>query len=276
MADGKKERKYYWLKLPRNFFSKHYILMLMAEPQGKELVLFYIRLLTESIDHEGQLRYSESIPYTPESLAALTGFPLHTVTEALRLFAEMELVATEADGTLLLPKCLEMIGSESESTQRVRDYRKRKKEEQERAGNAAQKPPERPKQEKPKKSEGGKKEPPALPYKEVVDYLNQKVGSKYKHTTKSTQRIISGRFKEGFTLDDFKAVIDTKAAQWMGDKKMAAFLRPETLFAASHFESYLNEAGQRVPAERKHPGISERLAAETDNSLAEGDFGEFN
>lgn len=112
-------------------------------------------------------------------------------------------------------------------------------------------------------------ETPAVhPYKEIIDYLNEKTNSHYKHTTKATQRIINGRLSENFTVDDFKRVIDIKAEQWLDDKKMQAYLRPETLFAASHFESYLNEARQTVK-ESKHPGISEMMARETDAEIGE-------
>lgn len=106
------------------------------------------------------------------------------------------------------------------------------------------------------------------PYKEIIDYLNEKTNSHYRHTTKATQRIINGRLSENFTVDDFKRVIDIKAEQWLNDKKMQAYLRPETLFAASHFESYLNEARQTVK-ESKHPGISEMMARETDAEIGE-------
>ena len=43
---------------------------------------------------------------------------------------------------------------------------------------------------------------------------------------------------DGFTVDDFKAVIDKKAKEWKGTE-MAQYLRPETLFGTK-FESYLN------------------------------------
>lgn len=55
------EKKYYWLKLPRNFFGKHYIKILRAKENGELLVLFYMWMLTEAIDHEGRLRYSEDM-----------------------------------------------------------------------------------------------------------------------------------------------------------------------------------------------------------------------
>ena len=74
---------------------------------------------------------------------------------------------------------------------------------------------------------------------QVVDYLNQVTGSKYKASTDATKRHIKARLNDGYGFDDFKAVIDKKAAQWMGGD-MEKYLRPETLFG-SKFESYLNE-----------------------------------
>lgn len=120
------EKKYYWLKLPRNFFGKHYIKILRAKENGELLVLFYMWMLTEAIDHEGRLRYSEDIPYDEEMLAEASGFALHIVTQALQQFTKLQLVIAESDGTLFMPKSIEMIGSESASAQRVREYRERK------------------------------------------------------------------------------------------------------------------------------------------------------
>jgi uncharacterized phage protein (TIGR02220 family) len=74
---------------------------------------------------------------------------------------------------------------------------------------------------------------------EIIDYLNQKTGKKYRHS-KAHLTVIAARLKEGFTLDDCKRVIDTKTAQWLNDEK-EKYLRPETLFRPSKFEGYLNE-----------------------------------
>ena len=81
---------------------------------------------------------------------------------------------------------------------------------------------------------------PTVPYQQVVDYLNEKTGKQYKHTTKKTQSLIKARTKEGFNLDDFKQVIDNMSSQWMNDSKMNQYLRPETLFGTK-FEGYLNQ-----------------------------------
>ena len=74
--------------------------------------------------------------------------------------------------------------------------------------------------------------------KEVIDYLNSKAGTKYRYSETSL-RHIRARLNETYSVDDCKAVIDKKAAEWMGDAKLQQYLRPETLFG-SKFESYLN------------------------------------
>lgn len=81
--------------------------------------------------------------------------------------------------------------------------------------------------------------------KEVIDYLNQKAGTKYRSTTAATKRLVGARLKEGFTVDDCKKVIDNKVADWLNDEKMKNYLRPNTLFQASKFESYLNETPKK-------------------------------
>lgn len=76
--------------------------------------------------------------------------------------------------------------------------------------------------------------------RQIVTYLNHKTGKNFKHTTKQTRSLINARIAEGFTVDDFHRVIDNKVAEWARDPKMAAYLRPETLFGAK-FEGYLQQ-----------------------------------
>ncbi|WP_432371446.1 conserved phage C-terminal domain-containing protein [Staphylococcus chromogenes] len=79
----------------------------------------------------------------------------------------------------------------------------------------------------------------AYPYRDVIDYLNQQTGKHYKSTTKKNQTVIRARSDEGFTLNDFKQVIDNKVSEWKGTD-MEKYLRPETLFGTK-FEGYLNQ-----------------------------------
>ena len=76
---------------------------------------------------------------------------------------------------------------------------------------------------------------------QVVEYLNEAAGTRYRTTSGKTVSHIHARINEGFSLDDFKTVIDSKVSAWINDEKMKAYIRPETLFGTK-FESYLNAA----------------------------------
>lgn len=90
-----------------------------------------------------------------------------------------------------------------------------------------------------------KSEQHTIPYKEICDYLNTRTNSNYRSTTKKTKDLIKARFNEGFTLEDFKIVIDKKTIDWLKDKEMNKYLRPETLFGPK-FESYLNQPVKEI------------------------------
>ena len=87
---------------------------------------------------------------------------------------------------------------------------------------------------------------------EIIEYLNLKTGSKFKPTTKPYVQAIRSRLKEGYTVDDFKTVIDKKCREWKGTK-LEKYLTPKTLFAPSHFDTYLNsnEMAVMTDTERK-------------------------
>ena len=85
---------------------------------------------------------------------------------------------------------------------------------------------------------------------QIVDYLNKCAGTSFSSDTGDTASLISARLNEGYTLSDFKRVIDKKCAEWLGDNRMRAFLRPSTLFG-SKFENYLNSAA--VVTDRSSP-----------------------
>ncbi len=98
-----------------------------------------------------------------------------------------------------------------------------------------------------KRNNGSAKAEPKAIHKEVIDYLNDKIGARYKASSDVSKRLIDARVKEGYKLDDFKQVIDNKVATWAQDQKMSKYLRPQTLFGTK-FESYLNERTPSVPA----------------------------
>ncbi|MBG9657194.1 conserved phage C-terminal domain-containing protein [Cytobacillus firmus] len=79
-----------------------------------------------------------------------------------------------------------------------------------------------------------------IPYAEVIEYLNSQTHTAYRTSSKKTKKLIRARWLEGFSLEDFKKVIDLNAEEWLHDPYWRKFLRPETLFG-TRFESYLNQ-----------------------------------
>ena len=82
-------------------------------------------------------------------------------------------------------------------------------------------------------------------YSLVIDYLNSKANTKFRASTKNTQSYINARVREGYKLEDFIIVIDTKCSNWLGTE-WERYLRPATLFGTK-FENYLNEANKKAP-----------------------------
>lgn len=76
-------------------------------------------------------------------------------------------------------------------------------------------------------------------YKEIIEYLNSKLGSNYKYTTNKTKSLIKARLNEGFNKNDFFKVIDNKVKDWKGTD-FEKYIRPETIFG-NKFENYLNQ-----------------------------------
>ena len=78
-----------------------------------------------------------------------------------------------------------------------------------------------------------------IPYKDIMEYLNTRLGTQYKHTSRNNKQLIHARWAEGYRLEDFKKVIDNMVSRWKDDPKMSEYLRPATLFSPK-FEGYLN------------------------------------
>ena len=92
----------------------------------------------------------------------------------------------------------------------------------------------------------------------MLDYLNSRTGKKFTGKSKAHRQHIVARLKEGFTVEDFKTVIDNKVAAWGHSEKMAPYLRPETLFS-SKFETYLNDVEtERQKARREDHEADEK------------------
>lgn len=94
--------------------------------------------------------------------------------------------------------------------------------------------------------------------RQIIDYFNHVCGTDYKYQSKATADMINGRINDGFTVEDFYKVIDTKYAEWVNNPDMCKYIRPQTLFRPSHFENYLNQ--RSAPSGSRTDGISQEMA----------------
>lgn len=83
----------------------------------------------------------------------------------------------------------------------------------------------------------------------VLAYLNRKACRRYTASDPHVD-LIRARMSEGYKLEQFKVVIDSKVKEWGSDEKMAKHLRPDTLFCRKHFATYLDEAASNSAAGR--------------------------
>lgn len=112
--------KYYWLKLKRDFFKRHDIRIIEEMPNGKDYILFYLKLLLESVDHEGSLRFSDTIPYNEQMLSVVTNTNIDIVRSAMKLFIELNMMSIYDDKTIYMNEVEKLIGSETKWAEKKR------------------------------------------------------------------------------------------------------------------------------------------------------------
>lgn len=121
--------KYFWLKLDKNFFQQHDIRMIESFKNGKEMLLFYIKLLAESVSHDGNLRFSDEIAYDNEMLAGITNTDISIVEDAMKHFIRLKLLEIGDDGTITMTQVKNMVGKDDSekvsNRERQRRYRER-------------------------------------------------------------------------------------------------------------------------------------------------------
>lgn len=235
MADVK------WIKITTDMFDNRKIKHLRRLPEGNNIVLIWVMLLTMAgrCNSSGMIFLTENIPYTPKMLADELDFEESTVQLALTVLEQLNMIVTN-HGFFSISGWEEYQNIEGmdkiREQNRIRKQRQREKQkmlpEPSRDSHGTVTPSHASEEDK---EEDKDKEI----YISIVSYLNEKAGTSFKHTTAKTKTSIKARVAEGFTVDDFKTVIDKKCDEWLGDPKMEKYLRPETLFGTK-FEGYLN------------------------------------
>ena len=236
-----------WIKIVTDIFDDEKILLIESMPDRDSIIVIWFKLLclAGKINNGGVLLLNDCIPYTDEMLSTIFRRNVNTVRLALQTFERYGMIEI-INNTITIPKWekhqkLDGLEKVREQTRkRVEKYREKHAQLScnvtDSYGNADRLDKDIDKDniyivEKQTKF--------AEEITEIVDYLNEKAGTKYRAKTEATKRHIVARLNDGFSVEDFKAVIDKKCSDWIGTD-WQKFLRPETLFG-SKFESYLNE-----------------------------------
>ena len=119
-------KRYFWLKLPEDFFRRGYIRRMRQLPEGDRLTVIYLEILLLGLKTGGELCY-EGAEDPAEELALELFEPPEEVRAVLEQMTRRGKILPR-EGGFFLTECAEMIGSEGASAKRMRDLRRRERE----------------------------------------------------------------------------------------------------------------------------------------------------
>lgn len=238
-----------WIKIMTSLFDNRKIRQIEVLPEGDSIIVIWFKLLclAGNINDEGFVYFTKEIPYTEQMMATQFNRPISIIQLALRTFQEFGMIEV-IDDMLRISNWEKY--QNIEGMERIREQnrlRKQKQREREKLLLLENNDMSRDSNVTVTQQNKNKKEDIDKNIKDIyssedihqiIDYLNQVCGTHYRYGDK-TIGLVKTRMKEGFTVDDFKTVIDKKFKSW-GKSDMAKYLRPETLFGTK-FEGYLNE-----------------------------------
>ena len=271
-----KTKIYFWLKVDKKFFDNLFIKRLKNMPGGYTMTVIYIRLMLESLEDDCILYYEGYFDSLVQELALKLDVSEDDINMTVAYFTRCGLIQIDDDGHATLSQAKAMVESET-------NWSKYKREQRKQAPNVARLenvqnswtfsnlcPTEKEKENRVNSKsnnlyldnilsgnpdftfptwleETAIKDLEKTKHKELwipIAYLNQVANKRYKFVDK-TKRLLLARFKEGYTLEDFKQVIDIKTAEWKDSPEFSKYLRPETLFG-SKFDGYLNQKPKTI------------------------------
>lgn len=271
-----KTKIYFWLKVDKKFFDNLFIKRLKNMPGGYTMTVIYIRLMLESLEDDCILYYEGYFDSLVQELALKLDVSEDDINMTVAYFTRCGLIQIDDDGHATLSQAKAMVESETNWSKYKREQRKqapnvaRLENVQNSWTNSNSCPTEIEKENRVNSKsnnlyldnilsgnpdftfptwleETGIKDLEKTKYKELwipIVYLNQVANKRYKFVDK-TKRLLLARFKEGYTLEDFKQVIDIKTAEWKDSPEFSKYLRPETLFG-SKFDGYLNQKPKTI------------------------------
>ncbi|RSJ67192.1 hypothetical protein D8802_05730 [Streptococcus oralis] len=271
-----KTKIYFWLKVDKKFFDNLFIKRLKNMTGGYTMTVIYIRLMLESLEDDCILYYEGYFDSLVQELALKLDVSEDDINMTVAYFTKCGLIQIDDDGHATLSQAKAMVESETNWAKYKREQRKNSQDlakldnvqNKKTISNSCPTEIEKENRVNSKSSnlyldnilsgnpdynfptwleETAIKDLEKTKHKELwipIVYLNQVANKRYKFVDK-TKRLLLARFKEGYTLEDFKQVIDIKTAEWKDSPEFSKYLRPERLFG-SKFDGYLNQKPKTI------------------------------
>ena len=273
-----KTKVYFWLKIDKKFFDNLFIKRLKSMPGGYTMTVIYMRMMLESLESDCILYYEGYFETLKEELALKLDVSEDDISMTIAYFTQCGLIQIDEDKNAELTQAKALVQQETNHAAYMRSYRKEQQEKEKNltllSNNFTTLSTCKTEIEIDKESDKDKElykeyilsgkpdftfpnwltprmieeitkgHPEKYLIRIPLAYLNHTVGKNYKYLDKNLKPIIV-RFKEGYTLEDFKQVIDIKTAEWKDSPEFSKYLRPETLFG-SKFDGYLNQKPKTI------------------------------
>lgn len=244
-----------WIKIVTDIFDDEKILLIESLPGSDSIIVIWFKLLclAGKNNNSGVFLLNDRIPYTEEMLATIFRKEVNTVRFALKTFSDFGMIEL-INNVITIPNWNkhQTLDAYEKKKERDRIYQKEKRAKQKLLIELSKKSSDKSNdnssdtssdvvalEEDKEKEEEREEDIDINIYSEIIDYLNSKANTNYRVNNKKTRASINARIAEGFTIDDFKKVIDIKSSEWL-NTNMQQYLRPETLFGTK-FEGYLNQ-----------------------------------
>ena len=118
-------KRYYWLKLPDDFFRQKAIKKLRKIAGGDTYTVIYLKMLLTAIRQGGKLYFEDVEDDFYEELALDLDEDADNVQVTVQFLLAQGLMQQDSETEYTLPECEKMTGSECASAERVRAHRER-------------------------------------------------------------------------------------------------------------------------------------------------------
>lgn len=121
-----KVKRYFWLKLRKDFFNQKEIKLLRKIAGGDTYTIIYLKILLLSLENDGKVYFDGVATSFAEEIALEIDEDAENVGVCMKFLEQKGLLVYESEDEMDLTALPEMIGSESESARRVRKHRQNK------------------------------------------------------------------------------------------------------------------------------------------------------